>query len=711
MTKRLDHKTWAILIFGVAFLIRLIYLLQIKSNPYFYAPMIDELWNLRWANDILTDSFLGKEVYFRGPLYPYLLALFLKITSSDYFWTRFLQIFISAGSVSLTYLLGREFFSEKTARLASIFYAFYGTLILYDEMFLIPVVFVFLNLLGLVIIARNRDNPHKRPFIIAGIVFGLAAIARPNILVVVPCLAIWLFYNFRRKVETRSIVLIILVFLIGVALPIAPVTVRNYVVADDFVLISSQGGINLYLGNNSSAEGLTMMMPEITLDASIPWNKFIPAVTDFAEKEVGHKLKPSEVSSFWTNKAKQFIFEHPAEFMYLTFKKCVYFLSGFENSDQTDIYAFRQYSSLLSVLIFDRGLKFPYGFFLPLAIVGMGLGYAHRKTYAPLYIFVLAYIPTVVLFLVTARHRLTIIPILLLFASFAVLHIYDRIKNKGLRQAILPIAAGLVLLVLVNINFFDLGFHNTAQTHYNLGLTYSRQGDYPAAIREYNLALKETPNLAIIHFGLGTAYYKMGRQREAISYLNKAVELEPGYTDALINLGLCYSDINQLERAERAFRLAVKSDSTRVEPYFNLGDILMAKNDLEGARRAYMHALDLQPDNNVLYTKVGVVYGRVNDTAAAYPYFRQALDIDSTYSPAWLNWGNICLINGDTAQAMEKYNDAIAVDSTLAEPYYNLAIIYIRLGDLAKARANVDALLRVQPDFKPGLDLKKRLGD
>jgi hypothetical protein len=414
---KIDHKKWAILIFGVAFIIRLIYLLQIKSNPFFNTPMVDELWNIQWANEILNKSFWGTQVYFRGPLYPYLLALFLKITGSSYFWTRLIQMIISAATVSVTYLLGRRFFSERIARLGSIFLAIYGTIIFYDAMFLIPVIFVFLNILGLYLLARNRDNPSLVSYFFIGLVFGLSAIARPNILFVLPFLAVWIFLHFRRRIETRSNIILILLFFIGVGLPIAPVTIRNYVVADDFVLISSQGGINLYLGNNTAAEGMTMLMPEIDLDASVPWTKFIPVTTEYAEKQVGHPLKPSQASAFWANKAKEFIFEHPGKFLSLTFKKLVYFFSGFENPDQHDIYDFRQYSSLISVLIFDYGFKFPYGLFAPLGLIGIGLCFRKRKELAPLLIFFFAYIPTVVLFLVTARHRLTIIPVMLLFSA------------------------------------------------------------------------------------------------------------------------------------------------------------------------------------------------------------------------------------------------------------------------------------------------------
>lgn len=709
--RTINPKTWAILIFGVALLVRLVYLLQIRSNPYFASPDVDELWHLRWAMDILDKSFWGTEVYFRGPLYPYLLALFWKITGASYFWTRFIHLVFGAASVSLTYLLGREYFSERTARLGSIFYAAYGTMILYEGMFLIEGTFIFLNLLGLLILARNRDNPARMPFLLCGLVFGLSAIARPNILLVVPLLGLWLLVHFSSRIGLKKVVLLVVVFFAGVAAPILPVTVRNCIVADDFVPISSQGGVNLYLGNNPSAEGLTMIMPEIVLDARVPWTKFIPTTTQFAEKEEGRPLKPSEVSAFWSNRAKQFMYEHPGAFLALTYKKLVYFFSGFENSDQMDIYDFRQYSSLLSILIFDKGLKFPYGLFAPLALLGIGLSYRRWRPLTPILLFIVGYIPTVILFLVTARHRLAVVPLFLLFAAYAVFWLYDAIRQKGLTKVWLPLLILLLLLVTANINFFDLGFRNVPQIHFGLGLSYTRQGDFPAAIEEFNLALKEAPSSPAIYMGLGTAYIKMGRSQDAIAPLNRAVTLDPNYTDAFINLGQAYFDAGDKDRAELAFRRASVLEPTRIEPYLNLGEINMGRNDLNLAKQNFLKALDLQPDNHVIYAKLGVLYGRAGDTVSAAVHFKRALEINPAYAPAYLNWGNILLINGDTTTAMEKYYDAIRRDSTLLEPYFNLAVLFLRVGDTAMARDNVDILLRLKPDFARGLELRRRLGN
>ena len=578
-------------------------------------------------------------------------------------------------------------------------------------MFLIPVLFIFLNLLGLLIIARNRNRSDKKPWFLAGLVFGLSAIARPNVLIIIPMLALWLFFHFRKKLSTRSLVVVLLVFLIGSAIPVLPITVRNYIVADDLVLISSQGGVNLYLGNNSAAEGLTMMMPEITLDARIPWNEFVPTMRKYAEEQTGHALKPSDVSAFWSNKAKQFIFENPGKFISLTFKKLVYFFSGFENSDQTDIYSFRKYSSLISILIFDNGLKFPFGLIAPLGLIGIALSWRKRKQIAPLLIFFFGYIPTVIMFLVTARHRLTIIPIFLLFAAVALVYIYDKFKSGQLKNLIITLPVLALLIVLLNTNHFDLGFQNISQVHYNLALTHSRNGELDDAIREFKLAIDEAPDVAVLYFGLGTAYNEIGQYREAEMNLSRATALDPQYVEAHINLGIARMELGQLDRAASSFRLAISIDTTFVEPFIHLGDISLEKNEAEAARRYYLKSMAMNPENHVVQTKLGMIYGRAGDTAAANEYFRGSLELNPAYSPAYLNWGNICLINGDTSLALQKYDSAISCNPNALEPYYNLAVLHIRMGDLSKAREYVDSLLVIDPEFQPGLALLKRLGN
>ncbi len=323
----LKKNKWPLVVFLAAFLIRLIYLIQYRSNPSFYFPMVDEQWHFSWAKEIIGGNFWGSDAYFRGPLYPYFLAILLKFTGSSILWARILQIIIPSLSAVLIYLLGTKSFSHKVGLIAALAFAAYGPMIFYDTMFMIEFLFIFLVLLAIYLLVKYENDIRPLPWLASGAILGLAAITRPNILLVVPLLLLWIYFRPHFARSRKSSLPILLIYLIGILVPILTVTLRNYVVAGEPILISSQGGVNFYIGNNPDAEGLTMLMPEVKLDESLPWNEFTAATRKAAESETGRKLTAGEESSFWTAKTVKFISNNPGKFVSLTFKKLIYFLS------------------------------------------------------------------------------------------------------------------------------------------------------------------------------------------------------------------------------------------------------------------------------------------------------------------------------------------------------------------------------------------------
>lgn len=55
-------------IFCLAFLLRLVYLLQIESSlPFFYALRLDEFYHDTWARQIASGDWLGTEPFSASP--------------------------------------------------------------------------------------------------------------------------------------------------------------------------------------------------------------------------------------------------------------------------------------------------------------------------------------------------------------------------------------------------------------------------------------------------------------------------------------------------------------------------------------------------------------------------------------------------------------------------------------------------------------------
>ncbi|MFZ5979691.1 MAG: hypothetical protein ACOYVF_03585 [Candidatus Zixiibacteriota bacterium] len=100
---------------------------------------------------------------------------------------------------------------------------------------------------------------------------------------------------------------------------ILPVTIRNYIVADDTVFIAWQGGYNFYIGNNRDADGYSASVPGIFPT----WNSAYREQVVIAEKSMGRGLKKSEVSDFWYRLTWKEIKEDFGHFVNLLFSSFV----------------------------------------------------------------------------------------------------------------------------------------------------------------------------------------------------------------------------------------------------------------------------------------------------------------------------------------------------------------------------------------------------
>jgi len=711
MSDWLKKNKWPLAIFLAAILIRLIYLLQIKSNPAFDNPMVDELWHLNWARDILNGNLIGDKAYFRGPLYPYFLAIIYGVTGESIFFTRLLQLVMGSFSAVLVYLIGKKLLGNTIGVIAGFIFAVYGTIIFYEAMFLIPVLYIFLILLAFLYLLKSRESNRLKDWFTVGIFMGLAAIARPNILFLVPFVLLWIYFLLksgeikRKRLKTAGI------YLIAVLIPVFAVTIRNLAVTGEFILISSQGGVNLYIGNNPDTEGLTMLMPEVRIDESLPWSEFNDATRAAAEREAGHPLTAAGESSFWTKKAISFIFNNPGKFISITIKKLIYFLDGFENSDNADIYFTRNYSSLFSVLLWKSPLLFPFGMLLPLALVGVYITWRKRRELLPLYIFIIAYIPTVVLFLVTARHRLPVIPFIIILATAGAYGIFRHFKEKKWNRLGISAVILIVSLVLVNRTYFEIGFQNESQIHFNLAIAYERDNELNKAEEEYKLALDSNPYSPTILNNLGYVQYRLKKYGDALENFQKATDSDPKFGRAYNNAALVYEARGQIEEASRFYRQAINVDPSLYQAYINLGDLYIRNQDMQNAHAVLNQAIEMAPKEPHAYFKLGALYGRVRDYEKAEEFFTKGSRLGTPQASDYINWGNIYFATERPERALEMYRQAVRQKPDFTQAYFNMAITFQRYGiSPDSVRLYLNKTLGLNPNHPQARQLLQQLG-
>lgn len=91
-----------------------------------------------------------------------------------------------------------------------------------------------------------------------------------------------------------------------------------------------------------------------------------------------------------------------------------------------------------------------------------------------------------------------------------------------------------------------------------LGLEYADMKLYKQAIATYKKALEINPGLAGVYYNLGTSYSATGNNEEAILSFKKAIELAPRYIEAYLALGRIYCRINKKEEAVSLYKKLIE---------------------------------------------------------------------------------------------------------------------------------------------------------
>ncbi|MFQ5807047.1 MAG: tetratricopeptide repeat protein, partial [Phycisphaerae bacterium] len=584
----LDWKDAALLagIMLLALGLRLTYVMQLRSSPLFEHPQMDELYHDQWAQAIASGATFIEGPYFRAPLYPAFLAAVYTVFGQGYLAPRAVQALLGSLSCGLLFLIGRHAFGRAVGAVAGFAAASYWMLIYFDGELLIPSLIVFLDVLLIWLLLRAARAPGQLAYGLAGVVLGLSAIARPNILLFGPAIVIWVAASQRK--ELRRALVYLMCLAAGCLLAILPITVRNYVVGRDVVLIASQGGVNFYIGNNLQTDGRTAIVPGTPGNW---WGGYYATIAR-AERARGRKLKPSEVSRYYYEQAWEFIRQQPAKFLALTSLKLSLFWSRWEISNNKGVYFWTErFTPIVKVL--------PLRFAVvgPLGLLGLVLCGRRRGALFPLWGFVAVYMVSVVLFFCTARYRAPILPPLILLATWAA---FQGIAAAR-RARWWPVVGGLVVLVLaavfVNVTPGAGAFRNDAISYVMLGNAYDEQGQPELAIENHRQALELDPDYLTARYNLGTLLGKSGRLPEAIAELRRALTVPPrleyGETKATVasthhNLANALFESGAHAEAVEHYRTAIKlyPPGAQGQAQFGLGRALVAQGE---TRRALGH--------------------------------------------------------------------------------------------------------------------------
>jgi 4-amino-4-deoxy-L-arabinose transferase-like glycosyltransferase len=530
-----DYRTYA-WVFLLAVFARCVFLIFIDTPVLFFKYPF-------FAEKLIAGKSLGERIVDLSPLYLYLLALFHKLTGADWTWVKLFQSFIGALNALLLLKLGSRTMGKTPALIATLIFALYGNMIILEST-LEPTVFVlFFNMLAVYFLLDATDHTgviNNKKIIMTGLFTGLSIITKPSFLLFLPLGTFWMIFFLPHpalKTKWRTLLLFNSIAL----LVVLPVTIRNYVQLNDFVLVTADAGKVFYHGNAKKATALEW--------TGLPDEGFIEETMDepdaahvlfrkTAFRIAGRKLLPSEASTFWVEKTLDDILIDPGRYLKRELKKLAFFFCDYETHYIASSY--KEYKDIL---------RFPFirfGIIAAMGILGMILSLNEFRHQALIYGVIALYVVSGMIFIVQSRYRVPAIPYLALFAGTALHKMAGLLSTKKFRRAAICILLGIFFffastyLFKTEIEKSD-NWQLSTKIHYQMGgRPLFNRGRFQEAIKELDICISMTPEFSPAYNLRGKSYAMMGNYKEALENFNRVLSLSPGSVEGYKNIGFIH---------------------------------------------------------------------------------------------------------------------------------------------------------------------------
>jgi tetratricopeptide (TPR) repeat protein len=653
---------YAVGIFALALALRLLHVFQLRHSPFFDVLLGDAHAYDEWARRIANGEWIGRDVFYQAPLYPYFLGTIYAIVGHSLLAVRLVQAVVGAASCVLLGLAVRHFFSTRAGIAAGIALAIYAPAIFFDGLLQKSVLDIFFLALALWLISGLLDTTgRRRAWLALGLTMGALSLTRENALVFVLVIVGWSLF---RRVEPRAPfsrrVAPVGAFVLGLAIVLLPVAIRNYAVGGGFYLTTSQFGPNFFIGNNPKADGTYM---------SLRFGRGAPEyerqdATDLAEHALGRTLTPAQVSNYWTDQALDFITVHPTAWIRLMGRKFVLLWNATEMLDTEAQESYAEWSWPLRL----GGWFGHFGVLVPLALIGALFAWSDRRRLAILYTMTVAYAASVLLFYVFARYRLPLVPLMMPFAAQALVTLpgwIRQLRETGVSRP-LPLIASVATIVMVAV----------------LANWPTLSVSLMKAITENNLA---------------TALQTEGRPQEALAHYQRAIAIQPDYAPAYNNMGVVLRAGGQIDQAIASYQRALAVNNDYPDAHYNLANALLDKREPAAAAEHFRIALRSIPDSAGVRNNLGIALaaeGKHDDAIAA---FRAAVTAEPTSAKAYRNLGDALSAAGQSDEAITALRRATALDPRDAASHYDLGSVLLEAGQLEPAIAEFRATLQLTP--------------
>lgn len=242
---------------------------------------------------------------------------------------------------------------------------------------------------------------------------------------------------------------------------------------------------------------------------------------------------------------------------------------------------------------------------------------------------------------------------------------------------------------------YAINADQTPKGRFTMGKSLRAQGEFAAAITEFQKSQTDTTYRKASLANLGEIYYILNLNNQAVDYLVEALVLDPKNSNLHLKLAGAYERLGKVDLAAEQYNLALTKSGDNTEILMSLENIWRQK------------ASD-NPNDAEAHANLGAVYQKQNNFTAALQQYERAEQLNPSNANTRLNMGTLYQAKKEYETAIDAYDTIIAVNPNFMLAYLYKAQCYKEMGNKEAAIQNYKLALNIEPSNQ---DIKDELFD
>lgn len=203
---------------------------------------------------------------------------------------------------------------------------------------------------------------------------------------------------------------------------------------------------------------------------------------------------------------------------------------------------------------------------------------------------------------------------------------------------------------------------DNAEIYNNIGLAYSKLGEFENAEKAYTKSIKLNPEIPQTYINLSDLYYKHGDLSGAIGVLERgSYEITDNYVIAHL-LARVYIEDSRYDMAICELEKILDAQPENYDAYYDMGRVQFELGNYEDAISNFENVIEYKENNEFLYYYLAQAYEANNEIGKAISNYLKANAVNTKFPMPYKKLGILFLAREEYADAMEFFTDYIKLD-------------------------------------------------